>query len=228
MVVDDVLGEICPGTQFERHLLSAVDLQHHAPRPARYPARLIMRAMLTDGGGLAAKVPHPQTGLPESVCDLLCCRDLVAGCASLVCGPDTHASQLSLLTRQRLGAALDPPEKLGRDWCLLAVQLGMTDRLPELDPDSKESGGLLGGKSPIARVLGEWTLVMDSTIGHLARALDELGRGDAADIVLGTSPLVKVAVAPASAPGKHDDAGISSAAANAAAVSAASSSNISR
>ncbi|KAM7309701.1 death-associated protein kinase 1 isoform X1 [Ixodes scapularis] len=228
MVVDDVLGEICPGTQFERHLLSAVDLQHHAPRPARYPARLVMRAMLTDGGGLAAKVPHPQTGLLESVCDLLCCRDLVAGCASLVCGPDTHASQLSLLTRQRLGAALDPPEKLGRDWCLLAVQLGMTDRLPELDPDSKESGGLLGGKSPIARVLGEWTLVMDSTIGHLARALDELGRGDAADIVLGTSPLVKVAVAPASAPGKHDDAGISSAAANAAAVSAASSSNISR
>lgn len=227
MVVDDVLGEICPGTQFERHLLSAVDLQHHAPRPARYPARLVMRAMLTDNGGLAAKVPHPQTGLPESVCDLLCCRDLVAGCTSLVCGPDTHASQLSLLTRQRLGAALDPPEKLGRDWCLLAVQLGMTDRLPELDPDSKESGGLLGGKSPIARVLGEWTLVMDSTIGHLARALDELGRGDAADIVLGTSPLVKVAVVPTPAPGKHDDTGVS-AAANAAAVSAASSSNISR
>ncbi|CAN7937643.1 unnamed protein product [Ixodes hexagonus] len=227
MVVDDVLGEICPGTQFERHLLSAVDLQHHAPQPARYPARLVMRAMLTDNGGLAAKVPHPQTGLPESVCDLLCCRDLVAGCTSLVCGPDTHASQLSLLTRQRLGAALDPPEKLGRDWCLLAVQLGMTDRLPELDPDSKESGGLLGGKSPIARVLGEWTLVMDSTIGHLARALDELGRGDAADIVLGTSPLVKVAVTPSTSPGKHDDVNVS-AATNAAAVSAASSSNISR
>ncbi|XP_054918873.1 death-associated protein kinase 1-like isoform X3 [Dermacentor andersoni] len=227
MVVDDVLGEVCPGAQFERHLLSAADLRHHAPTPARYPARLVMRAMLNDGG-LHAQVLHPQTGMPESACDLLCCRD-VASVASLVCGPDTHASQLSLLTRQRLGAALDPPEKLGRDWCLLAVQLGMTERLPELDPESKESGVLAtSGKSPIARVLGEWTLVMDSTIGHLARALDELGRGDAADIVLGTSPLVKVAVAsaptsPASPPaGRHDDARV------AAAVSAASSSNISR
>ncbi|KAH6933091.1 hypothetical protein HPB50_012087 [Hyalomma asiaticum] len=227
MVVDDVLGEVCPGAQFERHLLSAADLRHHAPTPARYPARLVMRAMLNDGG-LHAQVLHPQTGMPESACDLLCCRD-VALAASLVCGPDTHASQLSLLTRQRLGAALDPPEKLGRDWCLLAVQLGMTERLPELDPESKESGVLAtSGKSPIARVLGEWTLVMDSTIGHLARALDELGRGDAADIVLGTSPLVKVAVAatptsPASPTvGRHDDARV------AAAVSAASSSNISR
>ncbi|XP_077533431.1 death-associated protein kinase 1-like isoform X3 [Haemaphysalis longicornis] len=231
MVVDDVLGEVCPGAQFERHLLSAADLRHHALSPARYPARLVMRAMLRDGAGLHAQVLHPQTGMPESACDLLCCRD-VASVASLVCGPDTHASQLSLLTRQRLGAALDPPEKLGRDWCLLAVQLGMTERLPELDPESKESGALAtSGKSPIARVLGEWTLVMDSTIGHLARALDELGREDAADIVLGTSPLVKVAVAavatsPASPtsprPGRHEDARV------AAAVSAASSSNISR
>ncbi|KAH7957307.1 hypothetical protein HPB52_017281 [Rhipicephalus sanguineus] len=228
MVVDDVLGEVCPGAQFERHLLSAADLRHHSQTPARYPARLVMRAMLNDGG-LHAQVLHPQTGMPESACDLLCCRD-VATAASLVCGPDTHASQLSLLTRQRLGAALDPPEKLGRDWCLLAVQLGMTERLPELDPESKESGVLAtSGKSPIARVLGEWTLVMDSTIGHLARALDELGRGDAADIVLGTSPLVKVAVtaAPVSpvspTVGRHDvDARV------AAAVSAASSSNISR
>lgn len=228
MVVDDVLGEVCPGAQFERHLLSAADLRHHSQTPARYPARLVMRAMLNDGG-LHAQVLHPQTGMPESACDLLCCRD-VATAASLVCGPDTHASQLSLLTRQRLGAALDPPEKLGRDWCLLAVQLGMTERLPELDPESKESGVLAtSGKSPIARVLGEWTLVMDSTIGHLARALDELGRGDAADIVLGTSPLVKVAVAAAPVSpvsptvGRHDvDAKV------AAAVSAASSSNISR
>lgn len=227
MVVDDVLGEVCPGAQFERHLLSAADLRHHAQTPARYAARLVMRAMLNDGG-LHAQVLHPQTGMPESTCDLLCCRD-VASAASLVCGPDTHASQLSLLTRQRLGAALDPPEKLGRDWCLLAVQLGMTERLPELDPESKESGVLAtSGKSPIARVLGEWTLVMDSTIGHLARALDELGRGDAADIVLGTSPLVKVAVAASPASpvspmvGRHDDARV------AAAVSAASSSNISR
>lgn len=219
-VVDDVLAEVCPGAQFERHLLSAIDLQRHAPLPARYPARQVMRALLSENG-LSAQVPHPQTGCPEPVSDLLCCRDLTS--PTLVCGPNTHASQLSLLTRQRLGAALDPPEKLGRDWCLLAVQLGMTERLPELDPDSKESGGgCVVGKSPIARVLGEWTLVMDSTIGHLARALDELGRGDAADIVLGTSPLVKVAV-PAAPP--RGEGCVSAAAV---AVSAASSSNISR
>ncbi|KAL3185624.1 hypothetical protein MRX96_028533 [Rhipicephalus microplus] len=89
MVVDDVLGEVCPGAQFERHLLSAADLRHHAQTPARYAARLVMRAMLNDGG-LHAQVLHPQTGMPESACDLLCCRD-VASAASLVCGPDTHA-----------------------------------------------------------------------------------------------------------------------------------------
>lgn len=220
-VVDDVLSEICPGAQFERHLLSAKDLRNHVPCPARYPARQVMRAMLSSGG-LEAHVTHPQTGIPESVADLLCCRDLTPG-GTLVCGPQVHASQLSLLTRQRLGAALDPPEKLGRDWCLLAVQLGMTDRLPELDPCGGSNCKAEGSaqKSPIARLLGEWTLVMDSTMGHLARALDELGREDAADIVLGTSPLIKVNAPLTSASGDEAVNGT-------AAVSAASSSNISR
>ncbi|XP_064461428.1 death-associated protein kinase 1-like isoform X2 [Ornithodoros turicata] len=220
-VVDDVLSEICPGAQFERHLLSATDLRNHVPCPARYPARQVMRAMLS-GGGLDACVCHPQTGAQELIADLLCCHDLTPG-GTLVCGPQAHASQLSLLTRQRLGAALDPPEKLGRDWCLLAVQLGMTDRLPELDPSSGANCKSEGAKqrSPIARLLGEWTLVMDSTMGHLARALDELGREDAADIVLGTSPLIKVNAPPPAASRDEIRNGTS-------AVSAASSSNISR
>ncbi len=44
-------------------------------------------------------------------------------------GVDLHTSAVSTLTRQSLCQLLDPEDPLGKDWCLLAVQLGLTDKV---------------------------------------------------------------------------------------------------
>ena len=48
-------------------------------------------------------------------------------------GPDLHVSSISTVTRQSLCHLLDGPHPLGRDWCLLAVQLGLSEKVPKLD-----------------------------------------------------------------------------------------------
>jgi death-associated protein kinase len=40
-----------------------------------------------------------------------------------------HSSNLSLLTKQRLCSVLDPPEPIGRDWCMLGILLGINNIL---------------------------------------------------------------------------------------------------
>lgn len=38
-------------------------------------------------------------------------------------------SEVSTLTRQALSHLLDAPDRLGKDWCLLAVKMGLTDKV---------------------------------------------------------------------------------------------------
>lgn len=99
---------------------------------------------------------------------------------------DLHASQLPLLCCQCLCAILDPQESMGRDWCMLGVLLGMTDKLPKLDPGDNPAF------SPTACILSEWLKRADSTIGHLLKKLEELERTDAIDILLSSLPMFKV------------------------------------
>ncbi|XP_022686814.1 death-associated protein kinase 1-like isoform X2 [Varroa jacobsoni] len=205
-VIDDVLLEVCPGIAFQRNLLSIEDLKNGVLHAHAYPATQVMRAMLTEG--LKATVEHPDTKKKELITDLLGCERVGT---AFVPGPSVHSSQLSVLTRQKLGAALDPPERLGRDWCLLAVQLGCADILPRIDctgskederpfmkqtsPHELSDQDLRVGSannSPIANVLHHWSRVSQSSIGALATALLELGREDGAAIVLGTSPLLQI------------------------------------
>jgi death-associated protein kinase len=55
---------------------------------------------------------------------------------------------------------LDPPDPMGRDWCLLAVRLEMADKVPKLDGND-----LTKTSSQTARVLDEWEQNASSTIG---------------------------------------------------------------
>ena len=65
-------------------------------------------------------------------------------------GTDLHISAISTLTRQLLCQLLDPVDPLGKDWCLLAVKLGLIDKLPKLETTA-------GNKiSQTARLLDEW------------------------------------------------------------------------
>ncbi len=68
----------------------------------------------------------------EAFTDLVCFgSDEIAEFLTL--GPDLHISHLSIHTRRLIASKLDPPDPMGRDWCLLAVSLGLQDTLPRLD-----------------------------------------------------------------------------------------------
>ena len=77
-------------------------------------------------------------------------------------GTDLHISAISTLTRQMLCQLLDPPDPMGRDWCLLAVRLEMSEKVPKLDSgiESRQRN------SQTARVLDEWERNASSTIGN--------------------------------------------------------------
>ena len=60
-----------------------------------------------------------------------------------------HISSISTLTRQSLCALLDTEDKLGRDWCLLAVRMGLIDKVPKLE-------GAKRGQSQMGKLLDEW------------------------------------------------------------------------
>ncbi|XP_030750996.1 death-associated protein kinase 1-like [Sitophilus oryzae] len=82
----------------------------------------------------------------------------------------------------RLCGLLDPPESHGRDWCLLALRLGLCQKkIAALD--SQHS-------SHTMRLL----TTSQCTIGALITSLHELERQDAADIVLKSAPIFKVLV----------------------------------
>jgi hypothetical protein len=72
-------------------------------------------------------------------------------CALLKAGTDLHISEISTLTRQTLSHLLDSKDRLGKDWCLLAVRMGLTDKVPKL-----EGGNRAKGQSQTAKLLDEW------------------------------------------------------------------------
>lgn len=99
---------------------------------------------------------------------------------------DLHASQLPLLCCQCLCALLDPPESMGRDWCMLGVLLDMMEKLSRLDPGDNPAF------SPTACILSEWMKRPESTIGQLLKKLEELERTDAIDSLLSSLPMFKI------------------------------------
>lgn len=101
-----------------------------------------------------------------------------------------HCSNLSALTKQRLCALLDPPESIGRDWCMLGILLGMTDKLPKLDPGNAQHQQQQ--VSPTARLLEECVRNPQCTIKVLVDKLSELNRFDAVDVILRTAPLLRI------------------------------------
>ena len=133
-----------------------------------------------------------------------------------------HSSNLSLLTKQRLCETLDPPEPFGRDWCMLGILLGMTDKLPKLDPG-------LNKLSPTSRLIDECIRESNSTIKLLVEKLRELARNDAIDVILQTGPIFRIfpsSSQPEECLPYNDESGINSSGVSSG--SHASSSNLSR
>ncbi|XP_053209644.1 death-associated protein kinase 1-like isoform X2 [Panonychus citri] len=99
---------------------------------------------------------------------------------------DLHINNLPVVTKQRLCALLDPPESMGKDWCMLGIKLGLTDKLPKLDPGNNTA------ISPTWRVLDECCRNPYCTISLLIAKLQELSRLDAVNLVLTSVPILKV------------------------------------
>lgn len=175
-VLDQTVTEMCPGLLPERHVLSARQLQRHAASVQSHETKCLLEAQMEG----RTTVPGGNNNGQESLVDLFCFGAADLG-AALVMGRDLHVSSLGAQARQRLCSLLDPPDPMGNDWCMLAVKLGLTARVPEMDA--------LGST---ARLLDAFSKVPDSTVGALVRKLRALGRTDAVETVLRGAPLFRV------------------------------------
>ena len=114
------IRESSPGTMFSTSVLSSTDLRAHHHHPHHYSS---MEVFSAENGILS-----PKSGdvAAEDIAELLCCghRGMVTSALS---APFTSVRCISLQTRVELCHMFDPPDPLGRDWCLLILQLGLQE-----------------------------------------------------------------------------------------------------
>ncbi|KAM6165186.1 LOW QUALITY PROTEIN: death-associated protein kinase 1-like [Erethizon dorsatum] len=181
--IENVMATTLPGLLTVKHYLSPQQLRDHHPIMVYHPrdffrAQALKERSLTNNGGYK-----------ESFSSITCfgCHDVYSQ-ASL--GMDIHVSDLSLLTRRKLSRLLDPPDPMGKDWCLLAMNLGLPDLVAKYNSNTGAPGDFL--PSPVHALLQEWTSYPESTVGVLVSKLRELGRRDAADFLLKASSVFKI------------------------------------
>ncbi|CAM1295422.1 DAPK1 (predicted) [Pycnogonum litorale] len=175
-VVEHVLTDITPGLLTERHVLSSKQLRDHSSKIISFSPQELLASQLSLNNVDQSR--NINNNHDEPLLDLVCfgSKNVEEG---LTLGRDLHISSLSVLTKQKLSALLDPTDSMGRDWCMLAVRLGMTEKLPRLDTGDNPS------VSHTCRIIDEWSKSSNNcTIRCLVEKLEELGRRDAVDIIL--------------------------------------------
>ena len=176
-ILMDVIHDSNPGTIFMTKVLSTKSLLEHDKQPHTYSSMEFFTAERNLGVLPPPSKMHPS----ESICDLLCC-----GCKEMEItaksAPYTSLRDVPLKTRVELCRMLDPPEVFGRDWCLLALQLGIQEEVPAIDM-------ALDMSSPTDKLLLAWERGSNETVVSLVDALNGIGREDAAEeLVNGLSP----------------------------------------
>lgn len=204
-ISENLLASTLPGLLTAKYYLSPQQLrEHHAPIMI-YQPKDFFRAQAQRETSLT----NTMGGYRESFSSILS-----FGCAEIyqqgTLGSDVHMADVPLLARRKLCRMLDPPDALGKDWCLLAMNLGLSELVAKhsngpaapaelaaaagLDCDGQQ-GALQPAPappSPTAALLAEWSGRADSTVGVLMAKLRELGRRDAADFLLRASPVFRV------------------------------------
>ena len=165
-----------PGTHVMVHLLSPKQLCEHVKNPVAYSATQIFDAE-REGGVVRDEV----TGLEENIVDVICC-----GCEDLLItarsAPYTIWKDVSPQSRAQVCRMLDPADPFGRDWCLLALQLGLTDEVAAIDQSND-------GRSSTDKLLTAWDHLENGTVVTIVDSLRGLGREDVADVIIdGISP----------------------------------------
>ena len=175
LIVFEAIHDTNPGTNVLTFIPSVKHLKDHRKQPAMYSSIEVFEA--ERGDGVARHTDREdEPDLEESILDLVCCgcKDLLIAAKS---APYTPLRDLSQRTRARLCRLLDPPDPLGRDWCLLALQLGMTEEVPAID-EADDSG------SPTDKLLTAWERGVSGTVVNVVDALRGIGRNDAAQILI--------------------------------------------
>ena len=161
-----------PGTKFTTSALSPRLLREHED-PILYSAVEVFEAERTSGILHHSQMPGE---FEENVLDVICC-----GCQEQLIvaksAPFSPVCNLPVQARIELCRLLDPPHPFGRDWCLLALQLEITD---EVQPIHEARGHV----SPTDRLLTVWETSVNSTIVTVVDALMRIGREDAAKVII--------------------------------------------
>ncbi|KAK6178961.1 hypothetical protein SNE40_011428 [Patella caerulea] len=178
-IVEQVIEEVCPGLCTERYTLSPSQLADHGKIIRSYSPTEILRMEMEGRTSVVL------TGsVTEDFLDIVCFGSEEV-LNSITPGIDLDISHLSLHSRRLLSYLLDPSEPMGRDWCLLAITLGLSDILPKIESEPNEI-------SHTDKVLEEWAKREPSTIRKLIMKLKEFHRIDAVEAILRTSSIFKI------------------------------------
>ena len=166
-----------PGTHITTHLLSPRELCEHVKNPVAYSATQVFDAEREEGRTLH----DPHTGLEENIVDVVCC-----GCEDLLItarsAPYAIWKDVLLQARAQICRMLDPADPFGRDWCLLALQLGLTEEVAAIDQCHD-------GLSPTEKLLTTWEQMVNGNVVMIIDALRGIGRSDVAEVIIeGISP----------------------------------------
>ncbi|XP_073518509.1 death-associated protein kinase 1-like [Phyllobates terribilis] len=184
-IIDNLLATSLPGLLTVKHYLSPQQLREHHEPVMLYQPRDFFRAQAQKETSLA----NTMAGYKESFSSILCFGSLeIYSQGSL--GMDHHISDLNILVRRKLSRLLDAPDPKGKDWCLLAMNLGLPELVAKYNAGSAAQKDFL--QSPVCALLRELGNAPDSTVAILMSKLRELGRRDAADFLLKSSSVFRV------------------------------------
>lgn len=177
-IAAEIVRTVNPGTAFNSEVISSKRLREHMPVLSYTPME-VFEAERGDGILRHPKMPDAE----ENILDVICC-----GCEELLIAtqsaPYTPFTAIPIHTRKELSRLLDPPDPLGRDWCLLALNLQFTDEVPQIEKKSAAEH-----LSPTDCLLREWSKSVQSTVVAIVDALRAINREDAAStLIKGLSP----------------------------------------
>ena len=196
-IIEQTINQCAPGLNVAKSYMSPVQIKDQRENLSYYSSSSLMKSLLMSSNNksttslLKKKIQSDDGEIEERIGDILCFGICDLTEINVTSGEPTlanelHSSNLSLLTKQKLCSLLDPPESIGRDWCMFGILLGMTDKLPKLDP------GTNAQSSPTARVIEECVRNVNCTIKMLVEKLSELNRFDCVDVILQTGPLLRM------------------------------------
>ncbi|XP_012531644.1 death-associated protein kinase 1 isoform X4 [Monomorium pharaonis] len=172
--MDTTIELVAPGMLLERHWLSPSQLREYDEVIHSWAPATVISALI-DKGLEEATLKNPLNDRQETVWEIVSCGlPLMENC---VPGPKQPVKYIKPAVQRRLAQMLDPPDHHGRDWCLLAVRLGLGDRVAQLDSTVD---------SPTLRLLN--CAGAECTVGSLVQQLRALDREDAVHLLLTYTP----------------------------------------